>query len=111
MSSATLSLTIDSVIATDTGTVQEKFYSESFIDANTEPIVLGSITKPQYIIVIGEVPGIVFRVGSTGVDNIGAYPFGVCSYLGYGTVPTVDSIDVEALGPGGDCIIIAGGDE
>ena len=105
MSDFTLSGSLDSVVATITSTVDEKFYTESYVDGETAPITLGSITHPHYIVVVGENATIGFTIG-TGTTVIGAYPFGCSGHVG-------DPLEADyiTVTGSGDCIIMAGGNE
>jgi len=105
VSSYSLALNIDDVLAQETGEVYEKFYAEAYVDGATAPIVLGSIANPMYVVVIGDTPGITFHIDA-GTYEIGAFPFGVTAFVDDVAVPAVANITVSGSG---QCIIMAGG--
>ncbi len=92
--------------------VEETFEAEVHVDGETNPLTLGSITKPKYIIVIADDPGVTWMVSSTlgassgGNDTLGAYPFGAHCMDG-----APESYDQVLITGSGNAKVYAGGDE
>lgn len=105
MAEANLSLTIENVAASFKFNYMEMFHGKAHVDGGTAPITLGSVSEPEVVVVIGDRPGITFRVGADDFE-IGAYPFGVWSNIG-GT--PLGSADITISGSG-ECVVLAYGD-
>ena len=92
--------------------VEETFEAEVHVDGETNPLTLGSITKPKYILVIADDPGVTWMVSSTqggasgGNDTLGAYPFGAHCMDG-----SPESYDQVLITGSGNAKVYAGGDE
>jgi hypothetical protein len=79
MASYAYSVDLDSVeLASQTGTVGEKFSHTMLLGAGDSDtsLVLGAITDPKYIIVVGA-KGVSFKLGAAGTDVIGANPIAI----------------------------------
>ncbi len=102
--SANLSLTIENIISTLNFNYQEMFHGKATVNADTQPITMGSVSEPEVIIVIAEQPGTRFTIGA-GTEEIGAHPFGVWADVG-GTPNASNTISVAG---NGECVILAYG--
>jgi len=118
MSAYNISVSVDGIVVTKDGEVDEKFSVEVELDGNVQPVYLGTIKEPKYIVVIGDSEDIAFSATSATEGMIGAFPCGMTTDV-LGTL-TPAKFQMTEAGEGasaciwligtGKAIIVAGGD-